>query len=227
MAALAALPNAMHVPCLLRSSSGLRSASAQWVEPRKADEYQPGTDFLAVLSMPLQDDPPETAASCLGSWELGDSPLQKPHMFEPQEITTSTSPAKDMPRSVPPPTACRAQLGLPLPDDSCPGEGRSAPFATEKVPVRLSMLLPDDVMGAGALPAAAPVPGPPPPHDQAVWSWVVSCGSIGHPHCCAEPCKYATKKRGCKDGAACKRCHICIWKRYEVVRRAPQLGMPR
>jgi hypothetical protein len=44
---------------------------------------------------------------------------------------------------------------------------------------------------------------PPPP--------VFSCGSVGHPHSCAEPCKYARKKRGCKDGLACSRCHLCTW----------------
>jgi len=42
----------------------------------------------------------------------------------------------------------------------------------------------------------------------------VSVGSVGHPHTCAEPCKYVRKKRrGCKDGSACVRCHLCEWKR--------------
>lgn len=41
-----------------------------------------------------------------------------------------------------------------------------------------------------------------------------SAGSIGHPFTCAEPCKYVKKKnRGCKDGAACNRCHLCEWKK--------------
>jgi len=42
---------------------------------------------------------------------------------------------------------------------------------------------------------------------------IVSVGSMGHPECCDEPCKYSHKERGCKDGAACNRCHLCIWRR--------------
>lgn len=38
-----------------------------------------------------------------------------------------------------------------------------------------------------------------------------SAGSVGHPHKCQGPCKYARKKRGCKDGLACSRCHLCTW----------------
>jgi hypothetical protein len=45
---------------------------------------------------------------------------------------------------------------------------------------------------------------------------LVSVGSVGHPHCCGEPCKYASKPRGCKDGAQCKRCHICKWTRHNA-----------
>ncbi|CAE8594790.1 unnamed protein product [Polarella glacialis] len=41
---------------------------------------------------------------------------------------------------------------------------------------------------------------------------VISVGSLGHPKCCGEACKYAQKKQaGCKDGAACQRCHLCTW----------------
>ncbi|CAE8676726.1 unnamed protein product [Polarella glacialis] len=43
---------------------------------------------------------------------------------------------------------------------------------------------------------------------------LVSTGSLGHPYTCAEACKYFLKARGCKDGAACDRCHLCEWKRY-------------
>lgn len=39
-----------------------------------------------------------------------------------------------------------------------------------------------------------------------------SPGSVGHPFQCAEACKYHTKPRGCKDGAACDRCHLCVWR---------------
>jgi hypothetical protein len=41
---------------------------------------------------------------------------------------------------------------------------------------------------------------------------LVSLGSVGHPSLCKPPCKYASKKRGCKDGATCDRCHLCSWK---------------
>jgi len=40
-----------------------------------------------------------------------------------------------------------------------------------------------------------------------------SLGSVGHPECCSFPCKFAFKGRGCKEGANCKRCHICRWTR--------------
>jgi hypothetical protein len=39
-----------------------------------------------------------------------------------------------------------------------------------------------------------------------------SVGSIGHPHTCADACKYTSKKKGCKDGSMCDHCHLCIWK---------------
>jgi len=38
-----------------------------------------------------------------------------------------------------------------------------------------------------------------------------SVGSLGHPYCCADACKFHTKRRGCKDGASCERCHLCYW----------------
>mmetsp|Transcript_35692 Transcript_35692/g.80654 ORF Transcript_35692/g.80654 Transcript_35692/m.80654 type:complete len:222 (+) Transcript_35692:37-702(+) len=38
-----------------------------------------------------------------------------------------------------------------------------------------------------------------------------SRGSVGHPDLCAAPCKYVRKKRGCKDGADCTHCHLCVW----------------
>jgi len=51
----------------------------------------------------------------------------------------------------------------------------------------------------------------------------VSNGSVGHPYTCAPGCKYARKKRGCKDGLSCDHCHLCVWKRCDhdkTVRRA-------
>jgi len=55
-----------------------------------------------------------------------------------------------------------------------------------------------------------------------------SLGSIGHPHMCADFCKYAKKAKGCKDGALCNRCHICTKKKAEPApvsnRRRPRRG---
>jgi len=48
-------------------------------------------------------------------------------------------------------------------------------------------------------------------------------GSLNHPHACADFCKYSKKSRGCMDGAACIRCHLCTSKRLcaaPSVRRA-------
>eukprot|EP00418_Pyrodinium_bahamense_P059198 CAMPEP_0179181682 /NCGR_PEP_ID=MMETSP0796-20121207/89992_1 /TAXON_ID=73915 /ORGANISM="Pyrodinium bahamense, Strain pbaha01" /LENGTH=311 /DNA_ID=CAMNT_0020885473 /DNA_START=11 /DNA_END=946 /DNA_ORIENTATION=- len=58
----------------------------------------------------------------------------------------------------------------------------------------------------GAHPAMA---APPPP-----MAALPSVGSAGHPLLCARPCKYAGKPRGCKDGKACARCHLCPWRRF-------------
>ena len=56
------------------------------------------------------------------------------------------------------------------------------------------------------------------PHtlNSGVWP---SMGSVGHPHMCAAPCKFAGKN-SCKDGESCTRCHICIWTRAKYRERA-------
>lgn len=41
-----------------------------------------------------------------------------------------------------------------------------------------------------------------------------SVGSVGHPHTCAEACKFHSKGKVCKDGALCTRCHACRWSRH-------------
>lgn len=41
----------------------------------------------------------------------------------------------------------------------------------------------------------------------------LSCGSVGHPHACAAPCRYVKKHGGCRDGASCQKCHLCFWQR--------------
>mmetsp|Transcript_107768 Transcript_107768/g.311384 ORF Transcript_107768/g.311384 Transcript_107768/m.311384 type:complete len:263 (-) Transcript_107768:337-1125(-) len=59
-----------------------------------------------------------------------------------------------------------------------------------------------------------PVPHSAPRRSPIGFSPVTSAGSVGHPFTCAEACKYAKKTRGCKDGAACNRCHHCEWVRH-------------
>lgn len=43
-----------------------------------------------------------------------------------------------------------------------------------------------------------------------------SAGSTGHPHTCAEPCKYVRRKGGCRDGETCRKCHWCQWSRKQM-----------
>jgi hypothetical protein len=52
---------------------------------------------------------------------------------------------------------------------------------------------------------------PPLPYEQKEGDVTMSQGSIGHPYNCAPACKYAQKKRGCKDGLNCTHCHLCMW----------------
>jgi len=49
---------------------------------------------------------------------------------------------------------------------------------------------------------------PSPAHSRGI-SWWPSIGSEGHPLCCQPPCKYVRKRKGCKDGLKCTRCHLC------------------
>jgi len=49
---------------------------------------------------------------------------------------------------------------------------------------------------------------PSPEHAQGK-AWWPSVGSQGHPLCCQFPCKYVRKRKGCKDGLNCTRCHLC------------------
>eukprot|EP00930_Biecheleria_cincta_P044565 TRINITY_DN30664_c0_g1_i1.p1 TRINITY_DN30664_c0_g1~~TRINITY_DN30664_c0_g1_i1.p1 ORF type:complete len:281 (+),score=52.01 TRINITY_DN30664_c0_g1_i1:74-916(+) len=48
-----------------------------------------------------------------------------------------------------------------------------------------------------------------------------SLGSIGHPHTCGDACKYFRLSKGCKDGASCDHCHVCIWHRYGRKKQKP------
>mmetsp|Transcript_20083 Transcript_20083/g.43743 ORF Transcript_20083/g.43743 Transcript_20083/m.43743 type:complete len:301 (-) Transcript_20083:399-1301(-) len=103
---------------------------------------------------------------------------------------------------------------------------------------RNSLTLADSRMSALPLdrpvpPAVKPVAGwngpavPPPPPAAPVLRQVLgmpddcpSVGSMNHPHSCADFCKYFKKPKGCKDGDACVRCHICSGKKPKP---APQV----
>jgi len=41
----------------------------------------------------------------------------------------------------------------------------------------------------------------------------ISAGTRGHPHRCGAPCRYVRRKGGCRDGASCPNCHVCLWQR--------------
>ncbi|CAD7927092.1 unnamed protein product [Amoebophrya sp. A25] len=43
------------------------------------------------------------------------------------------------------------------------------------------------------------------------FSPTASLGSFGHPFQCSAPCRYVRRKGGCRDGARCENCHICVW----------------
>lgn len=73
------------------------------------------------------------------------------------------------------------------------------------------------VIGPQATTSGSAEVAPPPPVTERGSS---SVGSVGHPLACAEACKYARKTRGCKDGAACSRCHYCEWNRRSTKRVA-------
>ena len=36
---------------------------------------------------------------------------------------------------------------------------------------------------------------------------------MGHPYNCGPPCRYIQRKGGCRDGAKCPNCHLCMWNR--------------
>lgn len=42
---------------------------------------------------------------------------------------------------------------------------------------------------------------------------MVSLGTLGHPHACAEACAYVKRKGGCRDADQCLKCHLCFWRR--------------
>mmetsp|Transcript_79334 Transcript_79334/g.233059 ORF Transcript_79334/g.233059 Transcript_79334/m.233059 type:complete len:500 (-) Transcript_79334:40-1539(-) len=44
-----------------------------------------------------------------------------------------------------------------------------------------------------------------------------SVGTMGHPYSCGEPCKYVRRRTGCRDGACCRKCHACQWRRRPLM----------
>merc|ERR1719436_2337408 len=68
------------------------------------------------------------------------------------------------------------------------------------------------------------------PESAVVPSEALSCGTVGHPHTCAVPCKFFATRRGCKDGMACSHCHACHWRsclrrtRYRSPNRSSRVG---
>lgn len=90
-------------------------------------------------------------------------------------------------------------------------------------------------------PAVAPPPPPPPSsvrevhriqesleHDGDIQATPpgssFSFGSVGHPHTCGPPCKYARRRRKCKDGEKCIRCHQCFWRRGANAAGSSEVG---
>lgn len=54
--------------------------------------------------------------------------------------------------------------------------------------------------------------------------FVISMGTVGHPVSCGMACKYVKRKSGCRDGAQCKQCHKCIWRRGLPEKPSPADG---
>jgi len=84
-----------------------------------------------------------------------------------------------------------------------------------------SMVASFAVPAGGALTDAAAPPPPAPPRPPRLSREELglpddcpSVGSLNHPEGCADFCKYAKKAKGCKDGDACVRCHICTCKKH-------------
>jgi len=62
------------------------------------------------------------------------------------------------------------------------------------------------------------------PSPERALSWCPSIGSRGHPFCCQLACKYI-RKRGCKDGPLCTRCHLCHYTRASEKKSRNQKGL--
>lgn len=69
--------------------------------------------------------------------------------------------------------------------------------------------------------AAIPLLGPKAKRENMV-DTVVSQGTVGHPYTCASACKFYGRARGCKEGAACPRCHLCKFKNVKRNLKKPR-----
>mmetsp|Transcript_80419 Transcript_80419/g.167490 ORF Transcript_80419/g.167490 Transcript_80419/m.167490 type:complete len:291 (-) Transcript_80419:864-1736(-) len=97
----------------------------------------------------------------------------------------------------------------------------SVSLADERMPLAAKAPAPPAVKPVAAWNGpAVPPPPPAPPVLRRVLGMSDDCPSVGsmnHPHGCADFCKYAKKPKGCKDGDACIRCHICTCKKPKPV----------
>jgi len=94
---------------------------------------------------------------------------------------------------------CGSQSGgLSLSATACGDSAASIPALRIDVPVPKQ---PPHASEESQQPASA---------EELVW---LSAGSIGHPHTCAEACRYIKRNGGCRDGSSCTKCHLCFWRR--------------
>jgi len=114
---------------------------------------------------------------------------------------------------VPHPAGVLLELGFPKPndaEDSLPFLRTSHALAMEQcvlaeIPSGLSLTRRDFNSTAGFRTRS------PSPECAPRQTWWPSIGSQGHPLCCQSPCKYVRKRKGCKDGRDCTRCHMCLF----------------
>jgi len=114
---------------------------------------------------------------------------------------------------IPHPAGVLLELGFSKPndaDDALPCLRTSHALAMQQcvlaaIPSGLSLTRPD-FNSTAAFRTRSPSPECAPRK-----SWWPSIGSQGHPLCCQFPCKYVRKRKGCKDGRDCTRCHLCLF----------------
>ncbi|CAK0884673.1 unnamed protein product [Prorocentrum cordatum] len=116
-------------------------------------------------------------------------------------------------RTPPPPQPREVHRPMPWEPPAPPQVPRLAPPTRRDQP---AYVIPSASVGErppSAPEAAAAAGGKGPPAAFRGSADCPSLGSIGHPLSCQWPCKYARKLKGCKQGPACDRCHLCCWTR--------------